>query len=156
VIRSSPWQPPAWYAYPAGRLRFLAELRGCGVAATQTRISHADRPHRGGFQAEFGLAVPGLPARQVRIVFAGRGTAPSVYADGPRKSPHRYDDGSLCMWYPGDPHTGRWTRRDGAAALLGHITAHLLREVWWRNTGEWVGEEVTHGEGDDTDGITIA
>ena len=156
MTRSSPWQPPAWYAYPAGRLRFLAELRGCGVAATQTRISHADRPHRGGFQAEFGLAVPGLPARQVRIVFAGRGTAPSVYADGPRKSPHRYDDGSLCMWYPGDPHTGRWTRRDGAAALLGHITAHLLREEWWRNTGEWVGEEVTHGEGDDTDGITIA
>jgi hypothetical protein len=60
------------------------------------------------------------------------------------------------MWYPFDPDTGRWTRRDGAAALLGHITAHLLREQWWRKTGEWVGEEVPHGEEHDTDGIRIA
>ena len=155
MTRASVWQPPAWYAYPAGRLRFLVELRGCGVAAMQTRISRADRRHRGGFQTEFDLAVPGLPIRHVRIVFTGRGTAPSVYADGPADSPHRYGDGSLCMWYPGDPDTGRWTRRDGAAALLGHIAAHLLREEWWRKTGEWAGKEMPHGEEDDTDRTRI-
>jgi hypothetical protein len=47
------------------------------------------------------------------------------------------------MWYPLDPKEAQWTRRDGAAALLGHIT-HLLREAWWRITGEWLGAEVNH------------
>lgn len=138
------WQSPAWYAYPAGRLRFLAELRSCGVHARQAPIRRSDRAHRGGFQAEFDLTVPGMPPRRVRIVFAGRGTVPTVYADGPADSPHRYSDGALCMWYPFDPKEAQWTRRDGAAALLGHITAHLLREAWWRMTGEWLGDEVTH------------
>lgn len=146
MTRSRAWQHPAWYAYPAGRLRFLAELRACGIAATRTRISRTDRRHRGGFQIEFTLAVPGLPSRHVRIVFAGLGSVPSVYADGPAESPHRYADGSLCMWYPWDPESARWTRRDGAAVLLGHIAAHLLREEWWRKTGEWVGDEVPHDD----------
>lgn len=137
-------QHPAWYAYPAGRLRFLTELRACSVDAHQTRISRADRKHRGGFQVEFPLTVPGLATRRIRIVFADIGTVPSVYADGPTESRHRYGDGALCMWYPWDPESARWTRRDGAAALLGHITAHLLREEWWRKTGEWVGDEVAH------------
>lgn len=151
MTRPGAWQPPAWYAYPAGRLRFLAELRSCGVRARQTPISRSDRAHRGGFQAECDLMVPGLPSRRVRIVFAGRGTVPSVYADDPADSPHRYSDGALCMWYPLDPEEARWTRRDGAAALLGHITAHLLREAWWRMTGEWLGDEVSHGDQQEAD-----
>lgn len=144
MTRAPAWSHPAWYAYPVGRLRFLAELRVRGVGAIQTRISHAERKHRGGFQVEFTLNVPGLPPRHVRIVFAGLGSVPAVYADGPTESPHRYGDGSLCMWYPWDPETARWTRRDGAGALLGHITAHLLREEWWRKTGEWIGDEAPH------------
>jgi len=155
VTRSTAWQRPAWYAYPAGRLRFITELRACGVHASQTPVSRADRKHRGGFQVEFTVAVPGLPSRRVRIVFAGDGIVPSVYADGPSESPHRYGDGSLCMWYPWDPETARWTRRDGGAALLGHITAHLIREEWWRKTGEWVGDETPHDEeADSVDGAT--
>ena len=35
----------------------------------------------------------------------------------------------------------------GRHAPLGHITAHLLREEWWRKTGEWVGDEVMHDDG---------
>jgi hypothetical protein len=81
------WTCPAWYAYPAGRLRFLVELRACDVSASQTRIDRADRRHRGGFQAEFDLNIAGLPARHVRVVFASLGTAPSVYCDGPTDSP---------------------------------------------------------------------
>jgi hypothetical protein len=54
---------PAWYTYPAGRLRFLTELRACGVHAISTRINRADRRHRGGFQVEFELTVPKLEAR---------------------------------------------------------------------------------------------
>lgn len=139
---------PAWYAYPAGRIAFLGGLRAVGLQAAQTPVSRSDRKHRGGFQAEFTLEVPGLPPRRVRIVFAGTGDAPSVYADGPVESPHRYGDGSLCMWYPWDPDTARWTRQDGPAALAGHITAHLLREEWWRKTGEWIGDEAPHGGGE--------
>jgi hypothetical protein len=146
VTRAPAWTPPAWYAYPAGRLRFLAELAVCGVNAIQTPVRRADRKHRGGFQAVLTLNVPGLPSRHVRIVFAGLGSVPSVYCDGPTESPHRYSDGSLCMWYPWDPETARWTRRDGAGALLGHITAHLLREEWWRRTGEWIGDQAPHGD----------
>lgn len=156
MTRTCVWQHPAWYAYPAGRLRFLTELSDCGVYAVSTRINRADRRHRGGFQVEFRLTVPGLPTRRVRLVFAGIGSAPFVYADGPVESRHRYSDGSLCMWYPHDPENARWTRRDGAAALLGHITAHLLREEWWRKTGEWVGHEVPHDAQDNKDGTQIA
>ncbi len=50
-----------------------------------------------------------------------------------------------------DPEKVRWTRPDGAAALLGHITAHLLREPWWRIAGEWLGDEVIHGDQQETD-----
>jgi hypothetical protein len=49
------------------------------------------------------------------------------------------------MWYPWDDEAARWIRRDGAGALLGHIAAHLLREEWWRVTGEWIGDEAPHG-----------
>jgi hypothetical protein len=81
----------------------------------------------------------------VTIVF-GRGSpeVPRVFVDGPTDSPHRYADGSLCMWFPYDPPEHRWQRRDGPVALLGHIAAHLIREEWWRRTGEWVGDEAPH------------
>lgn len=154
---SRQWRHPPWYVYPVARLRFIAELRACAVNAAQAPIRRTERKHRGGFQVECDLAVPGLPSRHVRIVFAGLGFFPSVYADGPAESPHRYDDGSLCMWYPMDLENARWTRRDGAAALLGQITAHLLREEWWRKTGEWVGDEVMHDDGRTTSrGKTVA
>jgi hypothetical protein len=148
VTRSPSRLRPAWYAYPAGRIGFLAGLGAAGVRAARTPVNRSDRKHRGGFQVEFNLHVPGLPPRRVRIVFAGAGDLPSVYADGSAESPHRYRDGSLCMWYPWDPETARWTRRDGAAALAGHIAAHLLREEWWRTTGEWIGDEAAHDGGE--------
>jgi hypothetical protein len=152
---STPWTPPAWYVYPAGRLRFLTELRARGLNASQTRVDRANRKHRGGFQVEFDLMVPGLPRRHLRVVFAGNGSVPAVYADGPSESPHRYSDQSLCMWYPWDSQVARWTRKDGAAALLGHITAHLLREEWWRKTGEWLGAEAPHEGASRLDGTTV-
>lgn len=148
MTRSPAWRRPAWYVYPAGRHRFLADLRARGVSARQTRIGDADPRHRGGFQVEFDLKIVGMPARHVRVIFVGPGSVPAVYCDGPAESPHRYGDGSLCMWYPWDAENARWVRRDGAGALLGHITAHLLREEWWRTTGEWIGDEAPHGGGD--------
>lgn len=48
------------------------------------------------------------------------------------------------MWFPYDERNARWTRREGARVLLGHIVVHLLREEWWRRTGEWIGDEAPH------------
>jgi hypothetical protein len=100
---------------------------------------------RGGFAVLFIVTPRGVPHRTVRIEFArGSPEVPRVFSDGPSDSPHRYDDGTLCMWYPRDPAELRWTRRDGTAALIGSIILHLLREQWWRETGEWAGPEAPH------------
>jgi hypothetical protein len=73
-------------------------------------------------------------------------TLPRVIADGPTDSPHRYGNMRLCMWHPGDPREQRWEFDDGLLALLGMTSAHLFREAWWRETGEWLGPEAPHGE----------
>jgi hypothetical protein len=138
------WREPAWFTRPALRLRFVAELRATGVPVRQVRPS---RPHRGGFAVQCTVTPPGITPRQVTIVFAlGSPEVPPVFVDGPGASPHRYAAGELCMWWPFDGPDQRWIRRDGAAALLGHVVAHLVREEWWRRTGEWAGDEAPHGE----------
>lgn len=108
------------------------------------RVVHPPRSHRSGFALTVRLRGLDVTDQTVTIVFAARSVVPTVYADGPSESPHRYPDGALCMWYPVDPAELRWTRRDGAAALLGHVVAHLMREQWWRHTGEWPGAEAAH------------
>jgi hypothetical protein len=141
VTRRQVRREPAWYARPAPRILFQSQLAACGVDV------HAVRPprrHRGGFAVAVHLRVPDVTDQTVTIVFGRAPAAVHVYTDGPADSPHRYSDGSLCMWHPDDPADQRWTRRDGPAALLGHIVAHLLRERWWRCTGEWPGREAVH------------
>jgi hypothetical protein len=51
------------------------------------------------------------------------------------------------MWYPQDPDAHRWVFEDGLLVLLGLIAAHLFREAWWRETGEWLGPEAGHPPG---------
>ena len=138
------WREPAWFARPAPRLRFFADLRATG---TQVRASRPPRQYRGGFAVRCTVNPPGVVARQVTIAFSPRSPeVPRVFVDGPIESPHRYSGGELCMWWPFDGSDERWVRRDGAAALLGHVVAHLVREEWWRRTGEWAGNEAPHGE----------
>jgi len=50
------------------------------------------------------------------------------------------------MWYHKDPVENQWLFEDGLVALLEHIVAHLFREAWYRETGEWPGPEVGHLE----------
>lgn len=78
------------------------------------------------------------------ILFPTGAATPTVFADGPTDSPHRFDDGSLCMWHPADPPNRRWRMADGLLDLLDTIRGHLLREAIWRETGEWPGEEAPH------------
>ena len=68
--------------------------------------------------------------------------------DGPTESPHRYQDGTLCMWYPQDPKERRWTFSDGLLHLIGLIQVHLIREHLWRETGDWPGDEAPHPTGE--------
>ena len=99
---------------------------------------------RRGYEYRVTVPVPHYEARGIRIRFNGNSEVPSVFADGPEESPHRYPDGSLCMWYPEDPIDHTWVFDDGLLHLIGLAMAHLFREAWWRETGEWVGEEVSH------------
>lgn len=142
MTRPPAWRVPVWHTRPAPRILFQHQLAACGVVV---RVVRPPRPYRGGFALAARLALPDLVDQAVTIVFGpGNSTVPHVYTNGPSESPHRYFDGSLCMWYPDDPDEQRWTFRDGPAVLLGHIVAHLMREEWWRRTGEWPGTEAEH------------
>lgn len=122
----------------------MRELEGLGTARKVK-----SREYRGGFRVEFVLHPRGVAERSVTVSFSrGNPEVPRVHVDGPEESPHRYGNGELCMWYPWDPPERRWTLEDGAASLAATIAAHLLREEWFRKTGEWVGEEVRHGKRD--------
>ena len=89
--------------------------------------------------------VPHYEPRTVQVrLERTRPRTPVVTVDGPTDSPHRYSDGSLCMWYPNDPATQRWVFANGLPALIGHIQAHLFREAWRREYGWWPGAEAGH------------
>jgi hypothetical protein len=61
-------------------------------------------------------------------------------------SPHRFSDGSLCIWHRRDPNRERtWVVADGLLALIDLIRVHLFKEAWWREYGEWLGPQVSHG-----------
>ena len=85
----------------------------------------------------------------MRIEFhQGCHDSPKVLADGPEESPHRYrheDARSLCLWYPRDGPDRRWVPTDGLVQLIGMVEMHLFKEAYWRETGEWLGEEGPHG-----------
>ncbi|MHA3684956.1 hypothetical protein ACXR2W_11950 [Leucobacter sp. HY1908] len=105
-----------------------------------------DPRYPGGFSIEFDLQPNGVPQkRRVRISFSrGAPSEPHVQVDGPTDSPHRYANGDLCMWYPFDPPERRWTLKKGAAVLVTDISVHLLKEEWFRQQGEWIGDEIVH------------
>ena len=140
--RSRSWRPRPWFAAPGPRMCYLCKLRLENVAA------HVIRPRRdcrGGFAIATSVTPSGVPTRGVEIHFSPRQpTIPRVFVDGPDESPHRYADGSLCMWYPHDPPEARWQPTDGPIVLLGHIAAHLIKEQWCRQTGEWPGDQIGH------------
>lgn len=137
-----PWNQPPWYAAPARRIRFLRTLTEVDHKAN---VIKPRRAHRGGFGLQLSIQPTGLPLRRIEIYFSPKSPdVPRVFADGPDQSPHRYPDRSLCMWYPHDPPEARWWSSDGAETLIGHVAAHLIKEEWYRRTGDWPGEEVSH------------
>jgi len=95
---------------------------------------------------ELRVDVPGYDEqRQVRIEFpATPETRPRILVDGSEDSPHRYSDGSLCLFYPGDPPEQRWMLADGLAALIDTIRVHLFQEEDARRGHGWSGEQAPH------------
>lgn len=89
--------------------------------------------------------VPQYGKRTVEIRFpAHHARHPTIFVDGPTESPHRFGDNSLCIWWNRDEPEQRWVFEDGLAELIGHVIVHLFKEAWWRETGEWLGEEAPH------------
>ena len=85
--------------------------------------------------------------RRLALVFPGPPSRvrPIVMADGPTRSRHRFTwarPTSLCLYYGRDDDGLRWTLSDGAVALTDLARVHLIKEAWWRATGEWDGYEV--------------
>lgn len=131
-----------WYSDRQRRRRFEKGARQRFPDLRSSRTPDGNR-----ITYSVAVPVPHYETRQVTITFTSGRTAPAVLADGPTASPHRYHayNGELCMWYPGDPVERRWIHADGLDVLLDYIADHLFQEAWWRETGEWPGEEAPHG-----------
>ncbi len=73
------------------------------------------------------------------------GRAVRIYAEGwAGHLKHTYGGNRLCMWYPQDPIDRRWEREEGLLKLADTAVAHLFKELYYRETGEWLGEEAPH------------
>jgi hypothetical protein len=135
------WGGP-WYGDERRRVLFERGARRIPGLRGATISSGA----RAGRVYSVSLEVPHYERRRVEVRFPkATPTLPHVIADGPTNSPHRYGNTRLCMWHPDDCEQ-RWELDDGLLVLLGMTSAHLFREAWWRETGEWLGPEAPHGE----------
>jgi hypothetical protein len=145
---------PAWEQNYALRLRFERTAKTVYPAMRCTSVGH-----RRYARVRYTLLVPvtQYEPRLIEMHFRRTSAYPAltrVYADGPSASPHRYAPhpkdaqrrSSLCVWYPDDPPERRWTANDGLLSLIETTRVHLFKEAYWRETGEWLGEEVAHSQ----------
>lgn len=70
---------------------------------------------------------------------------PVIYAGAMQNSPHRYEDGALCLYYPDDPPEQRWTADKSLAELIVLVQDHLFLEDTYAETGEWIAPQADHG-----------
>lgn len=136
-----------WYGEFRRRLTFEHEARRV-YADVGGRLGR----HGGleGFIYRLTVDVPTYERRKLTIVFPRRyPRSPRIFADGPIVNRHRFDDGSLCMWYWRDPPDLRWTFDQGLLDLVNHAILHLFKEAWFLDTGEWLGDEIIHDPKED-------
>lgn len=145
-----PRRPSSWMADPPRRARIEASARRAFPELHYRRCQARTGPVH---TYQVTLDVPGCESRRVSVEFwHPYFESPRIFADGPvgpGGSPHRFSERGwtrLCIWYPGDPPDRVWGPNDGLLALFGMISEHLLKEAWWRETGEWIGEEAPHDE----------
>ncbi|MGW6270311.1 hypothetical protein [Streptomyces sp. NPDC055060] len=127
------------------RAELLTEMRSTGLD-----VCEVERPtdFADGLTVQVYPHVRILPSHSFRIVFApGDPAVPRVHARGPDCHAHRNPDGSLCLWYPKDAPSRRWSPGDGGRLLIAIIVRHLRWEAAYRATGSWPGFEAPHGHG---------
>jgi hypothetical protein len=132
-----------WHNDIRARLRFERQARSRHPGLT---CSSAGRGYGTTVTYQLTVAVPEYATRRVTIALTN-GYEPynaKITADGPPESPHRYRDSTLCIWRPSDPDARKWVGSDGLAELITHVTIHLFKEAYWRETGEWLGPEAPH------------
>jgi hypothetical protein len=147
-----PRRSPSWEQNYALRLRFERAAYAAYPAMRCRAIGHRQYA-----RLAYILTVPVAEYEPRAIEMHFRRTSPQpeltrVYADGPTDSPHLYAPHfkdplrrpSLCIWHPDDPADQRWVARDGLLSLIEVTRVHLFKEAYWRETGEWLGEEVPH------------
>lgn len=135
------WEEQRWWEqFPLERVALEDGLDEAYPGFERVRIGRA-LAYRGGVHLDT-LDIE----RKLVFVFPGRPsrTRPIVMADGPTRSRHRFywsRPSALCLWYSRD-HAGlRWTVKDGLVGLIDLSRLHLIKEAWWRATGEWPGWE---------------
>lgn len=145
-----PHRPTSWLEDFPRRLRLQQPAFAAYAGLTYKRHQ---RQEGAVYVYQVRLEVPGYEPRRVSVEFhAGRPNGPRVYADGPagrEDSPHRYAERGrrrLCIWYPSDPAEQRWVPDDGLLALFAMTAVHLFKEAYWREHGQWLGEEFPHDE----------
>jgi hypothetical protein len=147
-----PPRRPTWEQNYGLRLRFERDAN-----AAYPTLQRSSAGHRKYARVVYRLMVPVQDYEPRTIELRFRRTTPEpaltrVYTDGPTESPHRYSPhekdplqrSSLCIWYPDDPPEQRWVPSDGLLTLIEMTRVHLFKEAWYRETGEWLGEEVSH------------
>jgi hypothetical protein len=139
-------KPGGWYDDFRYRLHFEGAARTMFPSIRVTRTGKGKKT--GSIVYTLHVPVPEFNERRlIRITLWNdkRPTVRSLSADGPTTSPHRYGDGTLCMWYPKDGPERRWVAEDGLLRLIRCAQVHLFKEAFWRRYGEWPGPEAPHG-----------
>jgi hypothetical protein len=143
---------PTWEQQYAHRLRFE---RGVAASYPGMRWSVVGHGRHSRVVYRLRVPIPEYESRKVEFCFRRSTSTPQlerIYADGPTSSPHRYAPWprdrlkrtSLCVWTPGDPRERSWVPADGLLVLIEITRVHLFKEQYWRETGEWLGEQHLH------------
>lgn len=145
IKRGTPTRPSSWLADMPRRASIEADARRAMPQMRQRR-----HQTKGGPVAVYvvTMRIPGYADRFTTAEFSYQlPSDPRLFADGPTESPHRFPDRKrtrLCIWHPADPPSRRWIPDDGLLALFGMVAEHLFKEAWWREHGEWLGDEFPH------------
>ncbi|MGH2941442.1 MAG: hypothetical protein ACRDLN_01515 [Solirubrobacteraceae bacterium] len=127
------------------RLRFEGRARSQHPTLTARATG---RGHNAEIVYRLMIDVPEYEPRKV-VIRLRNGFEPygeHITADGQTDSPHRYGSDRLCIWHPDDSPEHVWTADDGLGELISHAAIHLFKEAYWRETGEWLGPEASHGQ----------
>jgi hypothetical protein len=136
-------EPEPWYTDVRERVRF--ERRAL-ARHPDLRVARFSRAHLGDVVYKVTVELPHYEPRRVTIRLCNGFTpfGAEIAADGASGSPHRYSDGTLCLWHPDDPEEHRWVGEDGLDELITLVAIHLFKEAYWRETGMWLGPEAPH------------